>query len=86
MGFEVLKELYVDDDNFSKVWASCVHKQPCNDFYIHDDFLMMSGQLCLPCTSLHEKVIQDLHGSGLAGHFGRDKTIEALKERYYWPK
>ena len=26
VGFEVLKELYVDNDDFSKVWASCVHK------------------------------------------------------------
>ena len=48
MGFEVLKELYVDDDDFSKVWANCMHKQPYDDFYIHGDFLMKSGQLCLP--------------------------------------
>ena len=86
MGFEMLKEIYVDDDDFSKVWASCVHKEPCNDFYIHDGFPMKSGQLCLPRTSLRENVIRDLHRGGLAGHLGRDKTIEAVKERYYWPK
>ena len=43
MGFEVLKELYVDDDDFSKVWDNCMSKQPCDDFYIHDGFLMKSG-------------------------------------------
>ena len=73
--------MYIDDHDFSKVWASCIHKQPCDDFYIHDGFLMKSGQLCLPRTSLHKKVIRDLHGGSLAGHLSRYKTIEAVKER-----
>ena len=62
----------------------CLSSLNCDDFYIHDGFLMKSGQLCLPHTSLREKVIRDLHGGGLAGHLRRDKTIEFMKDRYYW--
>ena len=56
------------------------------DFYFDDAFLMKGDRLCIPCTSLHEHFIRDLHGGGMACHLGLDKTIEAIKGQYYWPK
>ena len=58
-------------------------QHPSGDFYVHDGFLMKGNQLCIRCTSLCEKIIWDLHSGGLAGHLGRDKTIETVMGRYY---
>ena len=36
-------------------------------------------------TALREEVLFDIREGPLGGHFGDDKTLERLKERYYWP-
>ncbi|GJZ14889.1 RNA-directed DNA polymerase [Tanacetum coccineum] len=43
-------------------------------------------RLCIPLCSLREAIILEGHVGGLAGHFGRDKTLALLREHFYWPK
>lgn len=45
IGFEQLKDLYVEDDDFAKTWKKCKLKLPTADFHIQDDYLFRGNQL-----------------------------------------
>ncbi|GJS95133.1 RNA-directed DNA polymerase [Tanacetum coccineum] len=47
---------------------------------------VQGARLCIPLCSLREAIILEGHAGGLAGHFGRDKTLALLREQFYWPK
>ena len=35
--------------------------------------------------SMRRDIFTELHQNRTAGHFGRDRTVEAIKRRFYWP-
>ncbi|GLU23899.1 hypothetical protein SLE2022_398740 [Rubroshorea leprosula] len=84
-GFEVIKELYEDDPDFSNIWQA-TSNQAFQQYHRQQDYLFKGNRLCVPRCSLRDSIIWEAHNGGLAGHFGRDKTLALVKESFYWPK
>ncbi|XP_031276789.1 uncharacterized protein LOC116135233 [Pistacia vera] len=52
----------------------------------HEGFLFKKDKVCVPICSVHELLVRESHGGGLMGHFGVLKTLDILREHFYWPK
>jgi transposase InsO family protein len=54
---------------------------------VRDDLLYHEGKLCIPNEeSVRQEILRRYHDDPLAGHFGREKTLELLRRQYWWPK
>ncbi|KAH9744213.1 Endonuclease [Citrus sinensis] len=84
LGFEYIKELYVNNHDFANVFNAC-EKVGFGKFYRHDGLLFRENKLCVPHSSLRELLVREAHGGGLMGHFGIAKTLDVLKEHFFWP-
>ena len=84
VGFDLLKD-YPSCKDFSIIYAGLVAGQHAEylDFSLHDGYLFKGTRLCLPNTSIRQDAIRELHSGGVAGHFGRDKTIAMVENQFY---
>ncbi|XP_026438976.1 uncharacterized protein LOC113337524 [Papaver somniferum] len=84
LAFDFVKDLYSEDKDFQKLWEKCRSSTgSVDDFLIQEGFIFKGNCLCILQCSLRLHLIQELHGSGLGGHFGRDKTIALVEEHYF---
>ncbi|KAI3498749.1 hypothetical protein L1887_34530 [Cichorium endivia] len=83
-GFDMFKHLYHDDPDFASAWKQCP-MHPFHEFTKHESFLFKNNRLCVPRCSFRDAIILEYHQGGLGGHFGRDKTVGLLRDRFYWP-
>uniref|UniRef100_A0A2N9EL82 CCHC-type domain-containing protein n=1 Tax=Fagus sylvatica TaxID=28930 RepID=A0A2N9EL82_FAGSY len=63
LGFEYVKELYVNDDDFASVFGAC-EKAAFGKFYRLDGYLFRENRLCVPNSSMHELLVHEAHGGG----------------------
>jgi len=53
---------------------------------IEDEIVTYEGRIYIPdSNALKWKVAHQCHDAKVAGHFGRDKTLDLMKRNYYWP-
>ena len=80
LGFEYVKELYSNDDDFA------CEKAMFGKFYRLDGYLFRENKLCVPNSSMCELLMREACGGGLMSHFGVRKTLDVLHEHFFWPK
>ncbi|RVW21501.1 Transposon Ty3-I Gag-Pol polyprotein [Vitis vinifera] len=85
LGFEYVKELYANDNDFASVYGAC-EKTSFGKFYRLYGYLFKENRLCVPNSSMRELLVCEAHGGGLMGHFGVRKTLDVLHEHFFWPK
>ena len=86
IGFDRLKDEYSACPDFGiiydKVSNGNLHEYV--DFLVENDYFLKVTKLCIPQTLFRNLLIWEIHASGLVGHFGRDKTIALVEDRFYW--
>lgn len=86
-GFERMKDEYSTCPDFGALYTSMVEGTTQNHtgYTLQDGFLFKGCRLCIPRTSMRDFLVWELHAGGVAGHFGRDKTVTLVEDRFYWP-
>jgi len=65
-------------------YAALLNKPPEGQ-EARDGLLWLGARLVVPNDlTLRTKVIAEMHDTPTGGHFGRDKTLAALKKRFHW--
>lgn len=85
LGFDYVKELYANDDDFASVYGTC-EKATFGKFYRLDGFLFKENRLCAPNSSMRELLVCEVRGGGLMGHFGVRKTLDVLHEHFFFQR
>jgi len=82
LGFEHLKLLYSEDEDFVALYGAC-QEHPKEDYLIQEGFLFKGACLCVPKCNTRELLIREVCSSSLADHYGENKILTILKEHYF---
>ncbi|KAF8754944.1 hypothetical protein RHS01_05434 [Rhizoctonia solani] len=81
---ESLEEILQFLQNESKALPSI--KQAFKDYKMEAGLLFYQGQIVVPNVgTLRTELLRIFHDSPLAGHPGRQRTLELISRNYYWP-
>ena len=85
IGFDRLKDEYSTCPDFGVIYdeVSNGNRHKYVDFLVENGYLFKMTKLCIPQTSFKDLLIWEMHAGGLDGHFGRDKTIALVEDKFY---
>lgn len=69
LGFEHIKEIYVDDSYFSTVYNACEY-YTFKKVYRHDGFLFKDGKLCMTNSSIMELIVCEAYSEAFMDTLG----------------
>lgn len=79
-----------DEDAFAQEVRSSLGRGEESAFFEDDGLIFRKSvtnkpQLYVSTRDLRDKLLHEFHDSLVAGHLGRDKTLQAVTENYWWP-
>ncbi|XP_074288091.1 uncharacterized protein LOC141613251 [Silene latifolia] len=88
LGFEFMKELYKDDQDFMEDWLTLQGNPNSlgSKFTLQEGYLFKANKLCAPRGSYRDLLIKEVHSNGLEGNFEVQKTLDILQDQVHWPR
>jgi hypothetical protein len=80
LGFDNLKDMYMDDSDFRDAYEACENRvlrdrSQWIEYLIHDGLLFKGNELCIPKSSMRENLLKEKHSGGLDGYFSHKKNV-----------
>ena len=74
------------DEQWSSIRSALLSGNLIDNLSVQEDLVLFKNRIYLPnCNGLKLTVTTQAHDAKVAGHCGRDKTMELLTQNYYWP-
>ncbi|XP_012857029.1 PREDICTED: uncharacterized protein LOC105976300 [Erythranthe guttata] len=70
---------------FIEMFPFVIQYKQGKDNVVADALSPRENKLYMPNCSLRELLVLESHGGALMGHFGVSKTLDILKEHFFWP-
>jgi len=80
---QVMQAYCPEDSAFQNLVKNTLTQGP---YIIKEGFLFKGNKLRVPTCPLRELLVREAHGGSLASYFGLNKTLDALREHFFWPK
>ncbi|GJS17043.1 transposon ty3-I gag-pol polyprotein [Tanacetum coccineum] len=79
LGFDSIKELYANYEDFGNTWMELETKQYRGEFLLLDGYLFKGNHLCIPKTSNRSQLIKEIHARGLSDHLHGVFTMKLIR-------